>query len=250
MANALYGSDALERLTWRVPAPLESALSVSANPRNPRGPSVPYFGRTLAGGRWHDIAEEPVSETRQSSITVAVSPLTSWAAQWEEFHEDADPDDDDCEFAPGDDDDDGPGELLRYRGEQRPQTPPPLVVTATTKEYVTVHDYVSALHPWLMEHFDAISSAVNVWNGGQAPPGQKLFVNARNLRDVEIYDEERWEKSLSFQSSQQHVPDGHFARGPPPGPLMTIGTKLSLESIRRMNASFRERGIDCQWPEV
>ncbi|KAJ3496292.1 hypothetical protein NLG97_g2759 [Lecanicillium saksenae] len=247
MANALYCSDALDRLTWRIPAPLESAISVSANPRPPRGPSVPYFGRTLSGGSWHDVSEEPVSSTRQSSIAVTVSALDSWAAQWEEYHEDADPDDDDdCEFAP--DDDDGPGELLRYHGEKRPQAPPPLVITATTKEYVTVHDYVSALHPWLMEHFDAISSAVNVWNGGQAPPGQRLFVAAGNLRDVEIYDEERWQRSINFQPSQPTVPPSGAAAMNPPFRIMA--RQLSLESIRRLNASLRERGLDEFYPEI
>ncbi len=191
MANALYPSDACKRLVWRIPAPLESAIRVSSTPCDHTGSGEPYFQQTLAGVSWHQVSQQCVSFTPCESITIK-TPLDSWAAEWEEHHEHADPDDEGCEFA--EDDDDGPGELLRCCGEERPQAPPPLVVTATDKEYVTVHDYVSTVHAWLMEHFDNISSAVNVWDDGEAPPGQKLYVHVSNLRALSVSDEEMWQQ--------------------------------------------------------
>ncbi|KHO11186.1 Ferric reductase, NAD binding protein [Metarhizium robertsii ARSEF 23] len=81
-----------------------------------------------------------------------MSDRDNWGDLWEEPHEHAQPGDEGCGFGPSDDEDD-PGHLL----------------DASAKEYVTVHDYVSAVHPWSMSHFDVISSAANVWE--EAPAG-------------------------------------------------------------------------------
>ncbi|KAF5126076.1 hypothetical protein E5D57_010771 [Metarhizium anisopliae] len=90
-----------------------------------------------------------------------MSDRDNWGGLWEEQHEHAQPGDDGCGFGPSDDEDD-PGHLLECCDEQRPQAPRPL-------ECVTVHDYVSVVHPWSMSHFDVISSAANVWE--EAPAG-------------------------------------------------------------------------------
>lgn len=249
MANSVYASDATKRLIWRIPATLETAISVSANPHAPRGQIEPYFGRTLSGGRWHDLCQEPVSYPPQQSIKVTVSQLNDWDSQWEESHEHAEPDDEGCEFAPGDDD--GPGELLKCCGEERPQAPAPLVVTANEKAYVTIHDYVSAVHPWLMEHINAISAAVNVWTSGEAPQGQKLFVNMTDLTALDICDEQRWQMHDSFgPSSAEHFGPEGITLARPVGWPPVHAVQMSPEGVRELNAQLRAQGRNLQYPEL
>lgn len=126
----------------------------------------------------------------QSSITVEIYQLDAWEHEWEAYHEHADPNDAGCFFAPSDDE--GPGELLECCGEQRPKVPPPVVVTASKKEYITVHDYVSTVHSYLLEHFKDITAAVNVWEGGVPPADQKLAVSYASLELLFIEDESRY----------------------------------------------------------
>lgn len=49
--------------------------------------------------------------------------------------------------------------------------------------YVTVHDYVSALHPWLMNMREDIVKAKGVLNQ-PVPPATKLLVNCSALEYV------------------------------------------------------------------
>lgn len=42
------------------------------------------------------------------------------------------------------------GELLCCCGSDRPKRALPLVIEASNKEYITIHDYVLTLRPWLM----------------------------------------------------------------------------------------------------
>jgi hypothetical protein len=195
----------------------------------------------LAGGRWHPVSEEPISETPLSTITVKVSEFDSWAQDWEECHDHADPDDPDCVFAASDDDE--PGELLRCCGEQRPEPPQPLTITATSKEYVTVHDYVSVIHAWLMEHFTEICSALHVWDGGQQPPNEKLVVNYDNLESLAIVDENMWTQVHQAPVQPATRP------GAVPDPRHILAMRATPDAIRRLNEQLRREGSTLQYDE-
>jgi hypothetical protein len=184
-----------------------------------------------------------MSDPPQPSITVKVFELDTWDHQWEEYHEHADPEDEGCVYGPLDDD--GSGELLECCGEQRPEAPQSLVVDASAKEYVTVHDYVSAAHEWLLEHFSDISSAVNIWDDGEALAGQKLVVIHANLQSLSIMDE----------NIQQHV--GQF--GPAPDPDETRGLSEQLgrggsdrhdESIQEQMGQWQPTPPRGSWPSL
>ncbi|KAG8421857.1 hypothetical protein J3458_003694 [Metarhizium acridum] len=134
--------------------------------------------------------------------------MNNWGSLWEEQHEQAEPCDEGCVFGPSDDED--PGELLKCCDEQRPQALQSLVVNASVKEGVTVRDYVPAVHLWLMEHFDAISSAANVWD--EAPAEQKLVGHC--------------------------LPFGHVRC-----------LKMRPDEVGRLNEQLRREGSDLQHPE-
>ncbi|KAL0766059.1 hypothetical protein CaCOL14_011257 [Colletotrichum acutatum] len=124
----------------------------------------------LAGNiAWHTISQQPLSEPRIESISLHVDVLERWQRGWIKWHEQhASPDDDDCIYGelPGDDDvyhsegssskgeeqddENDDGELSYCCDTDRSKRGLPLVIEAFNKEYTTIHDYVSTLHPWLM----------------------------------------------------------------------------------------------------
>jgi hypothetical protein len=79
---------------------------------------------------------------------------------WKELHlycreppEDSDDEDDD------DEEDDFPSECCE---EQRPRPQDKTLVVRASGDFITVHDYVSAVHPWLTRKYDDLSGALAV----------------------------------------------------------------------------------------
>ncbi|KAL2283091.1 hypothetical protein FJTKL_10196 [Diaporthe vaccinii] len=139
----VYFSPAAKRLFWPLDGVFPTALSVMKTPRS-ADDLEPYFQQTPGGGICHEIAQLPMTKPKVLSIEVSIYDLEHdedrpYAAEakedgsWE--------DSSDTEF------------LIRCCGEDRPlrKRGQKLVVTPAASGYfVTVHDYVSAVHPWLM----------------------------------------------------------------------------------------------------
>ncbi|KAH0595215.1 hypothetical protein MHUMG1_06964 [Metarhizium humberi] len=126
------------------------------------GRASPTFSNRHPGAHGTPSSEEPICDPPQPSITVKMSDRTNWGGLWEEQHEHAQPGGEGCVFGPSDDEDD-PGHLLECCDETDRKHRGLWCVNAS------VHDYVSAVRPWSMSHFDVIPSAANVWE--EAPAG-------------------------------------------------------------------------------
>jgi hypothetical protein len=151
--------------------PLEEYTSASTDHLEP------YFRQKAEDPVWHPVNQESATELTVSSITVTVDDLDIWLSEWCEVH------DEDCGdpgriVEPVDDDDSSADEwedgqtfrVLRCCGFDRPPEHEPLVVRAGAslsssngamgaagdnqgnESYLTVHDYVFAVHEWLMNH--------------------------------------------------------------------------------------------------
>lgn len=216
-------TDAAKRLLWTLPGPLSTSVMVMAEQQNPDSPREAYFQQTLGGASWHAIASEALTEPRVSSIAVMVDDLYIWVDQWEESHRHAEPGDEGCVFgrdpeeeaAEGERDDDADADddddedelvLLRCCGMNRPKIHTPLVVKpppASGRQYITVHDYLSAVHPWLIAQWDDILEARNVWEDRPPSAVTKLAVNYHAPDHLMLGDVEDW---LSFMKGGRHVP--------------------------------------------
>ncbi|OIW23548.1 hypothetical protein CONLIGDRAFT_719174 [Coniochaeta ligniaria NRRL 30616] len=165
---------AAERLFWPLDGVFPAGISVMKTPRSPHD-LEPFFQPDTGGsgtGTWHEIAHLPLTEPKVASIEASVSDLDQWEDDWFEWHRDhaapefdqefvtyGDLSDEDRPWAE-DGDEDGNWEadsdtefLIRCCGEDRPlrKSGLKLVVTPSAgNDFVTVHDYVSAVHPWLM----------------------------------------------------------------------------------------------------
>ncbi|KAG7288133.1 hypothetical protein NEMBOFW57_007656 [Staphylotrichum longicolle] len=185
------------RLLWSLQGPLSSAISVLAEDENPNpdGPREPYFRHGGDGtDRWHPISNEPVTEQRLTTLTVTEENLSGWQDEWwningEGFDEDAQP---------------APGDL--------PPTFEPLVVTASNGEFVSIHDYVSAVHPWLMAGREQILRARHVADDHYVPGlvEERLLVVAHDAELVFVVDEQEWLADLrsNFEENRRRREQG------------------------------------------
>ncbi|KAK3934461.1 hypothetical protein QBC46DRAFT_399728 [Diplogelasinospora grovesii] len=183
-------------LFWPLDGPtLEtSGLAVMASPTNP-DVRAPYYNATT--GVWHPVSQLPISEPRVSSITVHVSELQYWEDNWEDMH---------CEHVAGDEgDDDGDAGGDECCGTARPvgKKDASVVVTGTGGvteggggggDFVTVHDYVMVVHPWLMGLRSDILGALGTLNGDDAPlPAEtELMVSCNALDDLMMQTRAEW----------------------------------------------------------
>ncbi|KAH6714440.1 hypothetical protein BKA61DRAFT_605278 [Leptodontidium sp. MPI-SDFR-AT-0119] len=160
------------RLFWSLDGPFPEAISVMQDRHTPTS-LTPYY----SNGTWHPISQEPISVPKISSVTVGVNQLDHWEDDWEDCHEAHGERGDgqegrwygaleDHEYDPQDDSDRA-NRLLGCCGEPRPRNKKVrIVVRPASGTFVTVHDYLSTLHPWLMGMKEDIRRSTNVWQGG------------------------------------------------------------------------------------
>ncbi|OBT82859.1 hypothetical protein VE02_08560 [Pseudogymnoascus sp. 03VT05] len=209
-------SPATKRLFWPLDGVSPTAISVMKTPRSPSD-LEPYFqldARGSGGGTWHEISQVPLTEPKVSSVEVSVYDLDQWEFDWIEWHRDhaggefdpeyvtyGDLSDEDRPYA-NDQKEGGSWEedsdtefLVKCCGEDRPlrKRGIKLVVTHSAgNRFVTVHDYVSAVHPWLMNLREDILKAKTV---ARPQPYNALAPTewmVKNGPELEIEEKEGW----------------------------------------------------------
>jgi hypothetical protein len=115
--------------------------------------------------RWHAIAQRPVAKPPVSKLFVSVLQLEEWGDDWEELHLehlDARIFEDKDVTLESEDRRGNPNKLVRCCGRERPHASVPLEVRAFDDPFVTIHDFLTAVHPWLMEQCEIISLVMSV----------------------------------------------------------------------------------------
>ena len=201
-------SQAARRLCWAVNGPLTDAISVIEKPWIDQDTvAEPYYRHESAAGNassWHPVSQCPYTEPKVSSVTVTVSPLNEWERQWFELHEEHTeldfPDLDPKEVVYGslsnfdpERDEEGLEHLLRCCGLDRPRDKRARLVVKATGAFVTVHDYVSTVHPWLMSLREDCLAALGVFDEKSLPAETKLMVAWQGgPQEVAIREETTW----------------------------------------------------------
>ncbi|KAK0621894.1 hypothetical protein B0T17DRAFT_535328 [Bombardia bombarda] len=218
-------SPAAQRLFWPLDGVFPAAIYVMKTPRS-ADDLEPFFQPNAAGdgsGIWHEISQLPLTEPKVSSVEASVRDLEQWEYDWiawhswhkdhnmegqpqfgQEFVTYGNLDDDVRPYADDANEEDGSWEedsdtefLIRCCGEDRPlrKRGQKLAVTpsAGSESFVTVQDYVSAVHPWLMSLRGDILSAKTVARPQQypAPASMKWMVKAGLDRGPEPMIEEK-----------------------------------------------------------
>ncbi|KAL2016997.1 hypothetical protein VTK56DRAFT_2716 [Thermocarpiscus australiensis] len=185
---------------------VQSAIEVLSDPGDP-DTRTPYYDQ--AAGTYHPVSALPISEPKVSSITVHVSELEDWEENWLNVHEEhSEPDAPDAfpdakwgklsggggeEDDEDEDEDDDEPLLLRCCKQDRPRGKDAKLTIKPSKAwdgrdggFVTVHDYVSALHPWLVRLRGDILGAMGTADGLDEPLGNEtdLVVNCDALHSL------------------------------------------------------------------
>ncbi|KDN59813.1 hypothetical protein CSUB01_04529 [Colletotrichum sublineola] len=192
------------RLFWSLDGPLDSAVYIMASQRDPNS-LEPYFQDQT----WHPFSQAPLTEPKVSSITVIVDELNQWDEVWLDRHRDhTDPDyvdetDPDTQWGDLPDydpasDEDGPKHLLKCCGSQRPRGKAVnVVVRPAHGPFVTIHDYLSTLHPLLLGSRADILNAMGDLMESELPAETKLMVDYIAPNYLFICEQDDWIREVS-----------------------------------------------------
>ncbi|KAK4203022.1 hypothetical protein QBC40DRAFT_275272 [Triangularia verruculosa] len=182
------------RLIWTLQGPPSTAITVMPPDLNPSSPNrEPFYRPPPAPNQpasFHQIFGEPISDPPAASITVQEEYLGDWRNEWYTLNQEG--------F-----DGSEPNE------EEYSDMPPefaPLVVTASPAgpgngEFVTVGDYIRAVHPWLMGLRRQIVKARDVaglTGGDEDGQGVRLMVTADRPELVRVEEEGEWMGTLRW----------------------------------------------------
>lgn len=159
----------MERILWTLDSPFPDAISVMKDKHSPTS-LTPFSDVT-----WHPISQEPISEPKFSAITVTVDEIQQWEYLWTEEHSGHGEMDiaqegrwygDLEDYNPGEDlDREGEEHLLGCCVEPRPRKrKEKMVVQAGSRGFVTVYDYLSTLHPWVMGLKEEFITSNALWD--------------------------------------------------------------------------------------
>lgn len=183
------------RIFWTLNDPLETSVWILDDHESPKS-IEPYYqpptdGST--GSNWHPASKAPISGRDVSSITVRIESLDSWEDDWLDYHmehSESDWSEEDKrkagaqygelrDYDPDEDEDEEAGHLLMCCGSERPRGKAVSVVVtaaATGEGFVTVHDYLSTVHPWLLSIRSDILGSIGVYDDDPLPEDTKLTV--------------------------------------------------------------------------
>lgn len=186
-------STAGRRIFWELNGPFPAALHVMKNIHSPTS-LTPYF----SNGTWHPISQESLCEPKISSVIVSVTQLQNWESDWKDCHmrhgelgeaQEGRRYGDLSDYDPNGDSD-REEHLLGYCGEPRPRKKNvKILVKAASGTFVTVHDYLSTVHPWLMGLKEDITKAENVWGIGDV---SDMMVNCNGLARLMITEKDNF----------------------------------------------------------
>ncbi|KAK5659395.1 hypothetical protein OQA88_1488 [Cercophora sp. LCS_1] len=234
-------SEGARRIRWALNGPLESAITIGRDYfLDPDEVPESYCRGSLGSSEdslyeaWHPLSKSPLSEPKISSLQLTVHALHDWDTNWMENHDQhTDPDGTydpaDVLYGPLPDADkyekeDAENHLLICCGLKRPRGKKvQLKVEAGTEGFVTIRDFASVVHRYLMGRRAEIIEAMNEDPGRAGKPfssGTRLMVgwNAPNYVDVHGEDEwRRWRFKFKTIRTVVGVQNTFLAGGPQPG---------------------------------
>jgi len=175
----------------------------------------PYFQPAAGGGSpWHVISKSSLTHPPVSAIVATVDDLEIWESDWKDFHRNhSEPDSynesedlqygDLPDYDPERDED--PPHLLVCCGTDRPRNKSGGVLVTASQSgpgFVTVHDYITTVHPWLMRNRDDILDAMDRREDLPDPEDMDLVVDAVFPTWLRIREKSEWVNELSYRRQQ------------------------------------------------
>lgn len=187
------------RLYWTITNSPTPSIQIMPNNHTPdRATLVPYTSD-------HPLAKELMTNPAVPSIDVNVYQLEHWPEDWIDYHRECcgsiacgygEHDRQTVPVSDGErsdlfDSNDVPVKLIKCCGEPRPEEPIPLHVRASDETRgVTIDNYVSAVHPWLVGNIENIVKAASM--DGQISARSTLMVSVTGPESLIIETKKMW----------------------------------------------------------
>jgi hypothetical protein len=196
--NRVLPNPKIQRIRWALNGSLETAITVARDR---------YFDPDEVPELYHEghpLAQAPLTKPKVSSLELCVYPLDHWDYFWMEVHvghtdPDATYDPADVLYGPlpgwDEAEPDGGKHLLECCGSKRPWGRKTELVVKATGEFVTIHDFISTVHPYLMARRADILESMNLEPGRTRKPfgpETKLMVTWGCAKEVDVEDEANW----------------------------------------------------------
>ncbi len=190
-----------KRLFWTLNGPLEDAIQVARSEDYDPGvfdSMEPYFG---PDGSPHAVSQASLLEPPVSSVTVRIGCIDDWEQRWAAQHWPCGelswnaPDQNPGRLGPRPDDETRDPNLyvVECCGQKRPWAYETQLQVAAQGEFLTVHEFVSAVHPWLISMRDTLLDVLGKLEGtAKWPPETKLAVLYLGPGPLRIGHEDRW----------------------------------------------------------
>ncbi|KAK0383790.1 hypothetical protein NLU13_9701 [Sarocladium strictum] len=239
-------SPAFDRIYWRLAGDYPSAISVMKT-KHYDGQLELFFVPDGNGssGEWDETAALPVTEPKVSSVAASVRSLDEWEYnlmkqhgsyrhESQEYYTYGELNDEDRPYREqgvedGNWEEDSDAEfLVSCCGENRPlhKAGQRIEVTPSAgNRFVTVHDFISAVHPWLMELRDDLVLA-NTYTWQDQFRDDEFLVDCLLMPELNILTKKQWH--------QNHQP-----------PRMDASTLRFLERIRAEEAQKAQKAQEA-----
>ncbi|KAJ4286200.1 hypothetical protein N0V88_008102 [Collariella sp. IMI 366227] len=209
------------RIRWTLNGPLESAVTISRDAHfDPDEIPEPYYLGSSSNNsdddekdrkpNWHPVSQLPLTEPKVSSLLLSVDSLDHWDYHWMEKHKQhsdldekrgSDIPDDELFYGPLPDE-----HLLVCCGEKRPVdkgVKGKVVIKPATGGggFVTIHDFISTVHPYLMARRNEVLEAMSKDPGRERfSPEISPMVLWLSAPNVDVMDEAAWIKRQTRRS--------------------------------------------------
>ncbi|KAH6679968.1 hypothetical protein F5X68DRAFT_263664 [Plectosphaerella plurivora] len=243
-------SDASKRLFWTLNGPLESSIQVSPSPYyEPEAVMEAYCRPATDDGpaSWHPVSEENLFTMAHQTVKVRIENFAGYEQLWSDLNwEDSGAKwaalaRDDPDFDPYDHDPDLGIPICPINVDDH------ILTVTTTEDYLTIHEYVSAVHPWLMSIREIIVEALWYTNGrGTSWTSESKLVVARGAGSIHVGGEKDWRRS----HRKPYVPFiGPMQPRPPVEERMMAMARERIRVLEEAKAREREtQGADTEAP--
>ncbi|KAI1385525.1 uncharacterized protein F4822DRAFT_413325 [Hypoxylon trugodes] len=187
------------RLRWFFKGSIEVSIHVLEDATDSTSAQTPYQitvatstpdGQAIQQVQQHVISSSSISDLPISSIEVRLADLNYWEERWEDAHRP----EESCSAIWIDDGPEGERKAIQCCGEDRPylNSPIPSLTVKASKEpkpFVTIHDFITAVHPWMSALEDDIRHSRGVIRGTPVPKKANLFVHNSSLSPLRTIDD-------------------------------------------------------------
>lgn len=166
-------SPASKRPLWTLNGPHESAIQVAPDPYyEPGAVMEPYF-RPGAAESWHPVSQESLLVPQVPAVNVRIGCVDDWEQLWVELNRYC---------------------LDTKNDPRRPRAKNVELEVTTGGAFLTIHEYVSVVHPWLMGMRERLLDALGKLDGKAVPwpSDTKLAVLQFGRRPLNIGTEDEW----------------------------------------------------------